>query len=578
VTRPDGDDGGDGVIQGERRKLRDWEWREDEYARRRERTRVLARRRGRLRLAALILAIVIIAVSGVLAARAVSVPSPYARAALAMSAGKMYAPVAVTASRSDNEETATADGVEGTATWSDGQTTVSSTVVDGALNSTATATLSGIVLLDGRITVDSMALVADAAATRSTQSGGVDLSTITGLKVDGQAVDLAGLPRTISGVGTLIALETRQADESTGLEVEVTGLRVHLTSPWKGLPEGSDIVVGSAAACADEATAARLLPRPASGDASGASPGSPGGSSGASSSGGSSGGGNDGTGGNGGSDAGSSGSSGGGSPSGGGASPESFHPGKMPAPTKTSGKLLSFVGAVFPVNGQVWYSDDFGAPRAVGGGHTGNDIFARRGTPIVAVQGGTVQELRYRSLGGNSFHLVNDQGDYFYYAHLLRYDVGIGNGSVVAAGQVLGYVGNTGNAITTPPHLHFEIHPGGAAPVDPYPYLEKWRGESASTASGSTGSDDASAQSTSSTAPPAVSVEAEWGRHERAVTLAGLAPHQLEESRGGIALIPAAVSFGILAGLMTSAVRRRRTSFSLVTMDLDDLHRAARAG
>ena len=83
---------------------------------------------------------------------------------------------------------------------------------------------------------------------------------------------------------------------------------------------------------------------------------------------------------------------------------------------------------------------------------------------MVAVQAGTVNELRYRSLGGNSFHLTNDLGDYFYYAHLLRYAAGIENGSVVEAGQVLGYVGNTGNAITTPPHLHFEIIPAVARP------------------------------------------------------------------------------------------------------------------
>ena len=124
------------------------------------------------------------------------------------------------------------------------------------------------------------------------------------------------------------------------------------------------------------------------------------------------------------------GSSGGGG-NGGGSSAGSFHPGKMHKPTKQHGDLMSFPGAVFPVDGPVWYQDDFGAPRAVGGGHTGNDIFARRGTPLVAVQDGTIAELRYRSLGGNSFHLVNAEGDYFYYAHLMRYAADIQEGSAV---------------------------------------------------------------------------------------------------------------------------------------------------
>jgi hypothetical protein len=250
----------------------------------------------------------------------------------------------------------------------------------------------------------------------------------------------------------------------------------------------------------------------------------------------------------------------------------------MSAPHRTGGKLLAFPDAVFPIDGAVWYSDDFGAPRAVGGGHTGNDIFARKGTPVVAVQAGTVNELRYRSLGGNSFHLSNDAGDYFYYAHLLRYAAGIGNGSVVEAGQVLGYVGNTGNAITTPPHLHFEIHPGGGDPIDPYPYLELWRGGDAGATPDPSASPGPGEAQGENIVHPVISDEAELGRHERAVALAGLAPRPLPEDGPGKALVPAAITFGVLGGLMTTAVRRRRAEVCLLSVDLEDLDRAAKAG
>ena len=69
----------------------------------------------------------------------------------------------------------------------------------------------------------------------------------------------------------------------------------------------------------------------------------------------------------------------------------------------------------------------------------------------------------------------SDAGNAYYYAHLSAYAPGTVDGARVRAGQVIAFVGNTGQAITTPPHLHFEIHPGDGDSVDPYPYLTAWQ-------------------------------------------------------------------------------------------------------
>lgn len=131
---------------------------------------------------------------------------------------------------------------------------------------------------------------------------------------------------------------------------------------------------------------------------------------------------------------------------------------------------------VFPVFGtSANFSSDYGAPRAGTGWHQGNDIFAPIGVPVLAVADGVLSKVGVNTLGGNRLWLTDDLGNAYYYAHLSGYAAHVKDGVRVRGGEIIGFVGNTGQAITTPPHLHFEIHPGDGPSVDPYPYLLAWK-------------------------------------------------------------------------------------------------------
>jgi murein DD-endopeptidase MepM/ murein hydrolase activator NlpD len=131
---------------------------------------------------------------------------------------------------------------------------------------------------------------------------------------------------------------------------------------------------------------------------------------------------------------------------------------------------------VFPVFGaNATFTSDYGAPRAGTGWHQGNDIFAPIGTPVLAVADGVLSKVGVNTLGGNRLWLEDDLGNTYYYAHLSGYAANVADGVRVRGGEIIAFVGNTGQAITTPPHLHFEIHPGDGASVDPYPYLLAWQ-------------------------------------------------------------------------------------------------------
>lgn len=136
-----------------------------------------------------------------------------------------------------------------------------------------------------------------------------------------------------------------------------------------------------------------------------------------------------------------------------------------------AGSEIVITGFVFPVADPHTFSSTFGAPRSGGRSHEGTDIFAPRGTPVLATERGVLDNVGYGTLGGVKLWLVGESGTQYYYAHLEGYAEGVRDGTVVEAGDVIGYTGDSGNAAGTPTHTHFEIRPEGGDAIDPYPLL-----------------------------------------------------------------------------------------------------------
>ena len=137
---------------------------------------------------------------------------------------------------------------------------------------------------------------------------------------------------------------------------------------------------------------------------------------------------------------------------------------------------------MFPVVGVSGYGDSYGAFRGDvrGKWHHGDDIFAPLGAPVVAVANGTINRVGWHKVGGWRLWVRDTAADEFYYAHLSGYAPRVFHSKHVRAGDVLGFVGNTGDAFTGAPHLHFEVHPhqllrlGYDGAVDPTTYLDSW--------------------------------------------------------------------------------------------------------
>jgi len=143
---------------------------------------------------------------------------------------------------------------------------------------------------------------------------------------------------------------------------------------------------------------------------------------------------------------------------------------------------------VFPVFGAARYSDDFGQPRA-GGAHQGIDILAAKRSLALAAEAGKIKFWTTSATAGCMLYLYGASGTTYYYIHLnndltrnndnrgkcvagTAYAPGLKDGAKVAAGQPVGFVGNSGDANGLHAHLHFEVHPTGGKAVDGYRYLQ----------------------------------------------------------------------------------------------------------
>jgi peptidoglycan hydrolase-like protein with peptidoglycan-binding domain len=147
--------------------------------------------------------------------------------------------------------------------------------------------------------------------------------------------------------------------------------------------------------------------------------------------------------------------------------------GSAPAPAPTPPSAAGVSIDVFPVQGKCWFGDTWQAPRGGGRLHEGLDVIAPRGNLLYAVVSGTISKIYTDAPGlrsGNGLRIAQENGTYFTYLHMDTFAEGIVLGATVTAGQVVGTVGATGNAAT--PHLHFEVHPGGGAAVNPYPLVK----------------------------------------------------------------------------------------------------------
>jgi murein DD-endopeptidase MepM/ murein hydrolase activator NlpD len=307
-----------------------------------------------------------------------------------------------------------------------GRATVRASRTGGDAGARASATAEGITLFGGLVTAERVTRTA-AAEDGSPSYGG----SVTGLVVDGVPRGDRGSPASWSAGGAHVTVNTDGA-----------GLRVRLTRAVAGFASGTTVTLAEVSAeavdgadpAATPTPAPTATPDPLDDPTPGDEPGSGGGDA-----------------------------DGGGKPA---------KPKVSPAQRLARGRF------VFPVYGDVRCADDFGAPRQIGA-HEGNDCFAAFGSPVLAVADGTLNRVGTLPISGNRLWLKTERGDAFFYAHLSAFAPEAVSGRTVKAGTLLGFVGNTGDAEPTPPHVHFEIHPGDKDAIDPHAILTAWqdRGE-----------------------------------------------------------------------------------------------------
>ena len=311
----------------------------------------------------------------------------------------------------------------------------------------AEADVTSLSLFKGELTADAVTARASAGTGYSGAGGNANGSTAVNLRFQGQPVggahvQLADWGQLTTGAQTI---DTSSPDGAASYHTTVVELDVRLTADHGGLPAGSEIQVGYADVAAHKAppgtTTTTTTPTttdatpttgedPSAGDAPRLRP--------------------------------------------------RGNANTKPQPLDVHPKLTAG-HYVFPVYGPTSYIDTFGAGRADVTYHHGDDIFGSLGQPLVACTDGIVFSVGWNKIGGNRLWIVDSQGNQFYYAHLSAFATTAVNGARVKAGQVVGFMGNTGDAEGTPYHLHFEVHPvsflylGYDGAVDPTPYLKAWQ-------------------------------------------------------------------------------------------------------
>jgi murein DD-endopeptidase MepM/ murein hydrolase activator NlpD len=309
----------------------------------------------------------------------------------------------------------------------------------------AESDVTGLSLFGGEITADGVSARASAGTGFSGAGGNQLGSTVTNLVALGQPV--TGTTTQLADWGTL-ALDTLTVDRSApagtrGYQGRVVELDVKLTAAHAGLPAGTEIQIGFAQAAVQTPPPAPKVTTTATTTATTATSTTPTGPS--------------------------------------GPQPKTRAETVAKVPLKVHPPLGSTATYDFPVFGLSAYIDTFGAPRAHQAYHQGEDIFGTLGQPVVAVTDGTVFALGYDQTGGNQLWILDAAGNEFYYAHLSAFSTAARNGSHVRAGEVIGFMGNSGDAGQTPVHLHFAVHPasllylGTAGVVDPTSYLNGWQ-------------------------------------------------------------------------------------------------------
>jgi murein DD-endopeptidase MepM/ murein hydrolase activator NlpD len=313
--------------------------------------------------------------------------------------------------------------------------TASASASTGAqASASGSASIATLALFGGEVTAASLTGESHARAGSTSAGGDAGVSRIAGLTVLGRAmVPRANERLQLGDWGYAIALEQKgqqTASPAPAYHGFVIALDVFLTAAHGGLPAGSEIELGYGEAAAQAAVA---VSPPTPSDLT--TPPS---------------------------------------------EPTTAVPVSKPL---TVTPPLGGTDYVFPVYGVAGAADTYGALRAdvVTGWHHGDDLFAPAGTPALAVAHGVVFSVGWNEVGGWRLWLRDDHGNEFYYAHLSAYSPLAVDGAIVQAGDVLGFVGDSGDAEGTPPHLHFEVHPAGLlslgydGAVDPTTYLNAWR-------------------------------------------------------------------------------------------------------